>query len=528
MNGKLSIQQRLILPIILLGIVALLSNALAIFSIHNVNSNASTIVDNYMEGKTQLVEIRRSTMNIHKMALSHIVATDYDTMIDVVTKIKEEEKNIESTLEAYRNYVEKEEIEIYQELLKNYDSLKHTLVFLVCASADSKTEEAYTLANGDVAFYGSAIEQNIKELYDSVTLQTETAKKRLFIVYIISIIISVISMIACVLLAIAAIKMIMAYVVKPIKSMMSTLQKSSEQVDTMVDEVRKRTWNSSKSVKQLSVLSEKISNTIHQVADSAFSINRNATNIKEEIYTTAEECVVITEYSVEMKHRANVMEQAAKMNMETIDTKVTEMLAILNKAIEDSHSVSQVNILAKDILEIAINTDLIAINASIEAARAGKAGTGFAVVAHEIRALADSCGETATHIQEINKNVTDAVYNLSESVQSLVDYLNQSILIEFRNFIASGQQYREDATYVETAMAKFSQRADHLKNSINEIALSIENITNALDEGAVGITGVTDSTKNMVGNMTDIASRMDTNKEIVEELKKQTEMFANL
>ena len=335
-------------------------------------------------------------------------------------------------------------------------------------------------------------------------------------------------MIACVLLAIAAIKMIMAYVVKPIKSMMSTLQKSSEQVDTMVDEVRKRTWNSSKSVKQLSVLSEKISNTIHQVADSAFSINRNATNIKEEIYTTAEECVVITEYSVEMKHRANVMEQAAKMNMETIDTKVTEMLAILNKAIEDSHRVSQVNILAKDILEIAINTDLIAINASIEAARAGKAGTGFAVVAHEIRALADSCGETATHIQEINKNVTDAVYNLSESVQSLVDYLNQSILIEFRNFIASGQQYREDATYVETAMAKFSQRADHLKNSINEIALSIENITNALDEGAVGITGVTDSTKNMVGNMTDIASRMDTNKEIVEELKKQTEMFANL
>ena len=322
MNGKLSIQQRLILPIILLGIVALLSNALAIFSIHNVNSNASTIVDNYMEGKTQLVEIRRSTMNIHKMALSHIVATDYDTMIDVVTKIKQEEKNIESTLEAYRNYVEKEEIEIYQELLKNYDSLKHTLVFLVCASADSKTEEAYTLANGDVAFYGSAIEQNIKELYDSVTLQTETARKRLFIVYLISIIISVISMIACVLLAIAAIKMIMAYVVKPIKSVMSTLQKSSEQVDIMVDEVRKRTWNSSKSVKQLSVLSEKISNTIHQVADSAFSINRNATNIKEEIYTTAEECVAITEYSVEMKHRANVMEQAAKMNMETIDTKV--------------------------------------------------------------------------------------------------------------------------------------------------------------------------------------------------------------
>ncbi len=250
--------------------------------------------------------------------------------------------------------------------------------------------------------------------------------------------------------------------------------------------------------------------------------------VKEEIYTIAEECVAITEYSVEMKKRANTMEHSAQMNMETIDTKVTEMLTILNKAIENSHSVSQVNILAKDILEIATNTDLIAINASIEAARAGKAGAGFAVVAHEIRALADSCGETATHIQEINKNVTDAVSNLSESVQSLVDYLNQSILIEFRNFVASGQQYREDAAYIETAMAKFNQRSDHLRNSINEIAFSIENITKALDEGVVGISGVADSSKSMVGNMTDIANRMDTNKEIVEELKKQTEMFANL
>ncbi len=109
-----------------------------------------------------------------------------------------------------------------------------------------------------------------------------------------------------------------------------------------------------------------------------------------------------------------------------------------------------------------------------------------------------------------------------------MNYLNQSILTEFRNFVTSGQQYREDAAYVEAAMAEFNHRADNLRNSINEIACSIESITKALDEGAVGITGVADSTKNMVENMTDIANRMDINKEIVEELKKQTEMFANL
>ena len=81
MKHKLSIQKRLILPVVLLGIVALISNILSIFSIHNVNANAANIVDNYMVGEAMLAGIHQSVMNIHKLALSHIVATDYSTMI---------------------------------------------------------------------------------------------------------------------------------------------------------------------------------------------------------------------------------------------------------------------------------------------------------------------------------------------------------------------------------------------------------------------------------------------------------------
>ena len=72
MKGKLTLQQRLILPIVLLGLVAVLSNVLAVFSINNVNSNAGTIADDYMASEAQLEEIRRSMMDIHRLALSHI------------------------------------------------------------------------------------------------------------------------------------------------------------------------------------------------------------------------------------------------------------------------------------------------------------------------------------------------------------------------------------------------------------------------------------------------------------------------
>ena len=63
---------------------------------------------------------------------------------------------------------------------------------------------------------------------------------------------------------------------------------------------------------------------------------------------------------------------------------------------------------------------------------------------------------------------------------------------------------------------------------MEQIVASIKKITNAIDEGAGDISGVAGSTKSLVGNMADITDRMDVNKEIVEELREQTEIFANL
>ncbi len=116
MNSRLSIQKRLILPILLLGIVAFLSNILSVYHIQHVNANAAQIVDDQMAGAAKLAEIRCSLLNIHKMALSHIVASDYQTMISVVDQIKEEEKALDDDLKSYENYIAGEEAAVYKEL----------------------------------------------------------------------------------------------------------------------------------------------------------------------------------------------------------------------------------------------------------------------------------------------------------------------------------------------------------------------------------------------------------------------------
>ena len=146
----------------------------------------------------------------------------------------------------------------------------------------------------------------------------------------------------------------------------------------------------------------------------------------------------------------------------------------------------------------------------------------------EIRRLADSCGETANHIQEVSGVVTGAVEYLSASAQELVDYLSEAILAQFDQLVESGKQYREDAGYVEHSMDSFNSQADRLKNSMAEIADSIASISGAIDGAVLGVTGAADNTRGLVEDMEGITARMDTNQEIVGELQRQVDVFANL
>ncbi len=525
---NISLKQRLIIPIALLGIVAFLSNILSVINIHNVNANASNIADNYMDSKSRLAQICQASMNIHKMALSHIVATDYDTMITLVQQIKEEESLLDDMLAEYKKHVAGEDKKQYESLLSNYDSFKHALVHLVCASAGHKTQDAYGFANGDVASYASAMEADIDAMNVSISEQTSDARKRLSAVYFISLAVGVAAVAACALLVFADLKLITKYVVIPVKSILKTIQDSSGRINHMTGEVLEKTQDSKGSAAGLSALAHELSATIQKVAGNVAVINENTKSVREDVHNIAEECSAITDYTVHMDARADAMQQSAQKSVEITGAKAEEILHSLNDAIEKSRRVDQIKNLTGEILAISQQTRLIALNASVEAANAGAAGKGFAVVAREVRDLANSSRETANRIQSINEGVTSAVYNLSENAQNLIDYMSQSVLTEFQAFVQSGSQYKEDAACIRRFMDEFYERTECLKSSVSGIADSIGAITKAIDEGASGITGVAGNTKNLASDMEDIAQRMGVNQEVVEQLEKETVVFDNL
>lgn len=572
---KASVKIMILVPVLILGIAAVISNVMGMVNIKKVNNNATVITDEYMVRMEELSDIEEASQNIHTMALSHIIATDFDTMISLVGEIEAEEANLESYLIDYQKYVEAGESEDYDGLVENYKALKKSVMSVMAYSANQNTTAAYACANGELADAASKMQGYIQTMNDNIREETNAGRTQLASVYNSAIVMNVIIIIASIVVIAIAVVVVTEFVIKPVvaaskeisqiikdidnregdltrritirtddeiaalgrgintfmeklQSIFGVIVTNSDKMDTVVSEVLSSVKTSNESAADLSAVTEELAATMQEVSNSATTINNNAEAVSNEVNHIAEKTNEINEYSKTMKQHADRMEQTARSNMEQTNGKVNEILSVLNQAIEDSKSVDQVNSLTNDILNISSQTNLLALNASIEAARAGEAGKGFAVVATEISQLADSSRDAANHIQEINGIVTSAVHNLSEHANSLVVYMQDSILPEFEEFVQEGGQYKENATYVESVMNDFAEKTEELKGVVSEIASSINSITSAIDEGVKGVTGAAESTQTLVYDMDNITSRMDENKKIAGDLQKETAIFKKL
>ena len=311
-----------------------------------------------------------------------------------------------------------------------------------------------------------------------------------------------------------------------LQEILKLIIENTNYMENVVAEVDGSVVKSNDSASDLSAMTEELSATMQDVGLSVNTINDNADDILKDVEIIATKSDNINQFSKEMKANAEKIESDARYNMVQTGEKVGNILDVLNKAIEDSKSVDQVNNLTNDILNISSQTNLLALNASIEAARAGEAGKGFAVVADEIRQLADSSRETANKIQSIISVVVAAVNNLSDNANNLVSYLQQTILPEFQTFVDGGVKYKENASYIENAMDEFVEKTDVLKKNMDEIAHSINTITTVVDDGAAGVNNAAISTQDLVEDIVNISNKMIENKGIAQNLKNSTNIFA--
>ena len=572
---RTSIKIRIMLPVLVLGIVAVISNVIAMSNIRKVNENATQIADHYMKSLTELSSIKEQVQQLHNLGLSHAVAINANAMMDTVHTIKQKETELADSLNAYQKYLTDEDKTSYETMNTQFEQLRLALRRVCAFSANVQQSLANTAASTEVAPCVEAILNEISVIEEHAQAAAQEAREHLSSVYAASQVTITVTIIISLLAVLFSVYSSNRRVLRPIKAaekelsdiiqgidrkegdltkrvsiltndeiaalgeginvFLERLQNifrmitdNSKKMDLVVSEVMDNVTTSNNSVSEMSALTEELTATMEAIANNAQTISENAESVNEEVISIAERTGEINDYSKKMKAHADSMAGKARDNMETTSVKINEILSVLNQAIENSKSVDQVNTLTGDILKVASQTNLLALNASIEAARAGEAGKGFAVVAAEISQLAASTRESANNIQQINVVVTEAVYNLAEHARSLVAYMNESILPEFEAFVQTGDEYKQNATYIEEVMQEFDSMAETLMGSVAEIADSIHTISVAIDEGVTGVSGTAENMQILVSDMDNINTQMSENKGIASKLKHETEIFVKL
>ncbi len=276
---------------------------------------------------------------------------------------------------------------------------------------------------------------------------------------------------------------------------------SVEQMGRAIEGVAKGAQEQARAISKASAVTTRINTAIEQVAESAQSVTRDS-----------------AEAAKHSRNGAQTVKDTI-LGMEAIRSKVS---LSASKVQEMGNRSGEIGVIVETIEDIASQTNLLALNAAIEAARAGEHGKGFAVVADEVRKLAERSSlatkEIGSLIKGIQSTVSEAITAMKESateVEAGVTRAN-SAGQALDNILVAAESVYKQAEDAGEAAAKVGAAATELVEAVDSVSAVIEENTAATEEMAANSSELTQAVEN-------IASVSEENSASVEEVSASTE-----
>ncbi|WP_077624599.1 methyl-accepting chemotaxis protein [Sediminibacillus massiliensis] len=296
------------------------------------------------------------------------------------------------------------------------------------------------------------------------------------------------------------------------------------QINTVSETVSSQSEELTQSASEVRTGSEQIASTMQELASGTESQATNAGELSsvmesftakmqeangngEEIFHSSSEVLGKTEDG------AKLMEQSVSQ-METIDRIVQDAVLKVKGLDEQSQKISKLVSVIKDIAD---QTNLLALNAAIEAARAGEHGKGFAVVADEVRKLAEQVGDSVTDITGIVTNIQTESSMVTESLQGGYKEVEKGT----SQIETTGETFAEINAAVQNMVDKIKSVTASLSTMASDsqqMSASIEEIASVSEEAAAGVEQTSASAQQSSSSMEEIAGSSGELAQLAEEL----------
>ncbi|AWI04342.1 methyl-accepting chemotaxis protein [Clostridium drakei] len=240
------------------------------------------------------------------------------------------------------------------------------------------------------------------------------------------------------------------------------LSATTEELTSKFNEINEATKNITDTIQETSASSEEITASIEEVNSNIVELSQKAL----EGSTVANES----------KERAIEGSNKGKASIEKTRSIYEDKKQKILKSIEAGKVVDNIKDMAESIANIAEQTNLLALNAAIEAARAGEQGKGFAVVADEVRSLAEQSSESVIVIQNTLEKVHQAFKDSADNSNDILKFINENVDPELGEFKNMGNQYYKDAEFISKMSGEIALMSEKLNTTIGHVNGSVQSM----------------------------------------------------